>query len=72
MSYWPIGAVLVGPVGTVLPIDDVKETVFGKRGRFRVLVRRGTADRDRIGEVQKINLTLSFLILSSGEYRCPS
>ena len=37
-------------------IRDVEEAVFGKRGRFQVLVRRRAADRDRIGELQVLDI----------------
>ena len=39
-------------------IDDVEEAVLGERRRLQVLVRRGAADRDRIGELEVLDVRL--------------
>jgi hypothetical protein len=39
-------------------VDDVEETVLGERSRLQVLVRGGTADRNRIGELEVLDVTL--------------
>ena len=43
-------------------VDDVEEAVLGERGRFQVLVRRGAADRDRIGELEVLDVRLVDLV----------
>ena len=43
-------------------IDDVEEAVLRQRRRFEVLVRRGTADRDRVGELEVLDVVLVDLV----------
>ena len=43
-------------------IDDVKEAVLGQRRRLQVLVGRGAADRDCVGELEVLDVVLVDLV----------